>query len=136
MFFKQEIKLQLEKIKAISEIKPPKNQKGVRKFVGMVGYYRKFINRFADATRPMTKLTRKGVKFKWTDECQIGFDCLKTCLTEAPILKYPFPSKRYVAFTNASDQATAAVLTQEYPSEDGETKEMPIAYLSVQFSDT
>ena len=66
------IKPQSEKIKAISEMKLPKNQKGVREFLGMVGYYRKFINRFADAARPMTKLTRKGVKFEWTDECQIG----------------------------------------------------------------
>ena len=82
-----DIKLQLEKIKAISEMKLPKNQKGVREFLGMVGYYRKFMNRFADATRPMTKLTRKGVKFEWTDECQIGFDYLKTCITEAPNLE-------------------------------------------------
>ena len=84
LFFKQElhylghllmtngIKLQSEKIKAISELKLPKNQKGVREFLGMVGYYQKFINRFADATKSMTKLTRKGVKFEWTDECQIG----------------------------------------------------------------
>ena len=83
----------------------------------------------------MTKLTRKGVKFEWTDECQTGFDYLKTCLTEAPILKYPNSSKRYVVFTDASDQATAAILTQEY-TEDGKTKEMPIAYLSVQIKDT
>ena len=102
----------------------------------MAGYYRRFINRFADATRPMTKLTKKGVKFEWTDECQIGFNYLKTCFTEAPILKYPDPSKRYVVYTDASDQAAAVVLTQEYPSEDGDTKEMPIAYLSAQFSDT
>ena len=101
----------------------------------MVGYYRKFINRFADATRPMTKLTRKGVKFEWTEECQTGFEYLKACLTEAPILKYPDPSKWYVVFTDASDQAAAAILTQEY-TEDGETKEMPIAYLFMQFSDT
>ena len=53
------VKPQVEKIKAISEMKPPKNQKGVREFLGMVGYYRKFISRFADGTRPMTKLTRK-----------------------------------------------------------------------------
>ena len=108
LFFKQElhypghllmtkgIKPQSEKIKAISQMKLPKNQKGVREFLGMVTCYQKFINRFPDATRPMTKLTRKGVKFEWTDECQIGFDYLKTCLTEAPILKYPDPSKRYV----------------------------------------
>ena len=66
LFFKQElhylehllttngIKLQSEKIKAISEMKLPKNQKGVREFLGMVGYYRKFINRFTDTARPMT----------------------------------------------------------------------------------
>ena len=112
-------------------MKSPKNQKGVREFLGMASYYQKFINRFADAARCMTKLTRKGVKFEWTDECQIGVDYLKMCLTEAPILKYPDPSKRYVVFTDASDQATAAVLTQEYTGEDGETKDMPIAYLSV-----
>ena len=53
------IKPQTEKIKAISEMKPPTNQKGVSELLGMVGYYRKFISRFADAARPMTKLTRK-----------------------------------------------------------------------------
>ena len=84
----------------------------------------------------MTKLTRKGVKFELTDECQIGFDYLKTCLTETLILKYPDPSKRYVVFMDASDQAAAAILIQEYTGEDGETKEMLIAYLSMQFSDT
>ena len=55
----ERIKPQTEKIKAISEMKPPTNQKGVREYLGMVGYYRKFISRFADAARPMTKLTRK-----------------------------------------------------------------------------
>ena len=56
------------------------------------------------------------------------------CLTEAPILKYPDPQKGYVVFTDASDQA--AVLTQENPDADGKVREMPIAYLSAQFSDT
>ena len=148
LFFKQElhylghllttrgIKPQSEKVKAISKIRLPKNQKGVREFLAMVGYYRKFINRFADAARPMTKLTRKGVKFEWTEECQTGFDYLKTCLTEAPILKYPDPSKRCVVFMDVSAQAATAVLTQECTGKDRETKEMPVAYLSVQFSDT
>ena len=102
----------------------------------MVGYYRKFISRFADAARPMTKLTIKEVKFEWTDGCQQGLEYLKTCLTEAPILKYPDPSKRYVVFTDASDQAAVTVLTQEYPDKDGDIKEMAIAYLSAQFSVT
>ena len=56
------VKPQLKKIKAISEMKPPKNQKGIREFLGMVGYYRKFISRLADAARPMTKHTRKDSK--------------------------------------------------------------------------
>ena len=114
-------------------MKPPTNQKGVREFLGMVGYYRKFISRFADAARPMTKLTRNDTKFEWSDDCQSGFEYLKTCLTESSILKYPNPKKRYVVFT---DQAAAAVLTQEYKDDDNEIKEMPIAYLSTQFSDT
>ena len=130
------IKFQTEKMKAISEMKPPTNEKGVREFLGMVGYYRKFISRFADAARPMTKLTRKDTKFEWSDDCQSGFEYLKTCLTGSPILRYPNPQKRYVVFTDDSDQAAAAVLTQEYKDDDNEIKQMPIAYLSAQFSDT
>ena len=130
------IKPQAEKVKAISEMKPPKNQKGVREFLGMVGYYRRFINRFADAARPITKLVRKETKFEWSEDCQAGFEYLRSCLTKAPILKYPDPSKRYVVFTDASDQAAAAVLTQEYTDNEGQTTEMPVAYLSAQFSDT
>ena len=116
-------------------MKPPTNQKRVREFLGMLGYYRKFISRFSVAARPMTKLSRKECKFKWSEDCQSRFECLKTCLTESPILKYPNPPKRYVVFTDASDQAAAAVLTQEY-NIDGEMKEIPISYLSVQFFDT
>ena len=142
-FFKQElhylghllttngIKPQTEKVKAISEMKPPKNQKGVRGFLGMVGYYRRFINRFADAARPMTKLVRKETKFDWSEDCQAGFEYLRSCLTKAPTLKYPDPSKRYVVFTDANDQAAAAVLTQEYTDNEGQTtkkKKMTVAH--------
>ena len=130
------IKPQFEKVKAIHEMKPPNNPKGIREFLGMVGFYRKFINRFADAARPITKLTRKDSKYIWTEECQTGFEYLRTSLTKSPILKYPDPHKRYVVFTDASDQAAAAVLTHEYSDDDGQVKEMPIAYLSAQFNDT
>ena len=95
-------------------MKPPTNAKVVREFLGLVGYYRKFINRFADAARTLTELTRKDSKFIWTKECQSGFEYLRTCLMESPILKYPDPQKRYIVFTDASDQATATVLTQKY----------------------
>ena len=130
------VKPQIEKVKAIHEMKPPTNAKGVREFLGLVGYYRKFINRSADAARPLTKLTRKDSKFIWTEKCQTGFEYLRTCLTESPILKYPDPQKRYIVFTDASDQAAAAVLTWEYTDDDGQVKEMPVAHLSIQFNDT
>ena len=82
----------------------------------------------------MTKLTRKDTKFEWSFDCQSGFEYLKTCLTESPILKYPNSQKQYVVFTDASDQAAAAILlTQEYKDNNNEIKEMPIAYLSAQF---
>ena len=57
------IKPQIEKVKATHQMRPPTNPKGIREFLGMVGYYRKFINRFADAARPLTKLTRKDCIF-------------------------------------------------------------------------
>ena len=147
-FFKQElhylghlltrdgIKPQVEKVKVLTELKPPTSAKGVREFLGMVGYYRKFISRFADAARPLTRLIRRDVKFEWTKDCQTGFDYLKTCLTKDPILKYPDPKKRYVIFTDASDQAAAGVLCQEHLDPEGKIIELPIAYLSAQFSDT
>ena len=128
------IKPQLGKVKAISELKTPKTQKGMREFLGMVEYYRKVIDRFADAPRPLTKLTRKDIKFEWSNDCQVGFDYLKYCLIKDRVLKYPDPNKRYVIFRDASDQA-AAILTQEYPDADGKITELPVAYLSAQFTD-
>ena len=101
----------------------------------MVGYYRTFINRFADAHRPLTKVTTRNVKFEWPQGITTGFEYLKNCLTEDHILKYPDPSGRYVIFTDASDQAAAAILTQEYADENGKIMEMPIAFLSSKFSD-
>ena len=68
----------------------------------------------------MTKFTRKDTNFEWSDDCQSDFEYLKTCLTESPILNYPNPQKRYAVFTDTSDQAAAAVLTQEYKDDDNE----------------
>ena len=96
----------------------------------MVGYYRKFINRFVDAAIPLTKLTRKDVKVEWSKDFQIGFDYLKECLMKDPVLKYPDPNKRYVILRDASDQAAAGILAQKYPDADEKITELPLAYLS------
>ena len=68
-------------------MKPPTSPKGVREFIGKVGFYRKFISRFADAARPLTKLTRRNSKFTWTDDCQTGFEYLKNCPDKVSNLK-------------------------------------------------
>ena len=69
----------------------PKNQKEVKQFLGLIGYYRKFVPRFADISRVLNKLTRKDEEFKWTPECDKCFNMLKDYLQEAPILRYPDP---------------------------------------------
>ena len=83
----------------------------------MVGYYRKFIPRFADIARPMTNLTKQDVPFEWTLQCQASFEMLKDALITSPILKYPDPNKSYTLFTDASKHAWGCVLTQEYEHE-------------------
>ena len=80
----------------------PYTLKEVKQFLGLVGYYRKFIPRYADIARPLNALTCKDVDFVWTDICQKSFELLKTMVSEEPILVYPDPSKPYVLFTDAS----------------------------------
>ena len=77
----------------------PRNPK---QFLGLVGYYRKFVPRFADISRVLTHLTKKDVEFKWTPECENCFQILKECLQQAPILKYPDPQASYTLYTDAS----------------------------------
>ena len=66
--------------------KSPRSVTEVRSFLGLVGYYRRFVKRFSIITSLLTKLLRKGVKFEWTDKCQDSLEQLKEVLVEAPIL--------------------------------------------------
>ena len=100
-------------------------------FLGLVGYYRKFIKNFAKIAKPLTLLTRQQVKFEWTAEHQEAFVKLKDAIIHPPILCYPNPNKRYVVYTDTSDNACGAMLTEEY---DG--TEFPIAFLSHTFLET
>ena len=112
---------------------PPNTPKEVKQFLGMIGYCRKFVPRFADIARPLNALTRKDIDVEWTDVCQQSFELLKNKLLEAPILQYPDPSKPYVLFTDTSKYAWSCVLTQEYSHviEGKEKKALhPIMYMS------
>ena len=74
-------------------MQPPTTQKQVRTFLGLVGYYRKFIKGFTTIAKPLTLLTRQQVKFKWTSVHHAAFLHLKEAIVQAPILCYPDPDK-------------------------------------------
>ena len=103
-----------EKLESLKKMPAPKTQKEVRQFLGLAGYYRKFVPKYSDIARPLTNLTKKDIKFNWTQKCQQTFDMIKELLINEPILKYPNPNKPYTLFTDASKYAWACVLTQEH----------------------
>ena len=129
-----------EKLESIKTMPAPRNTKEIKQFLGLTGYYRKFVPRFSDLSRPLTRLTHKDALFKWTKECEAVFQMPKDTLCQHPILKYPDPARPYILFTDASNYAWAGVLTQPYnevnlsnPSTDNKpTKSVhhPIAYVS------
>ena len=94
-----------EKLACIREMPPPKTQKEVKQFLGLIGYYHKFIPRFSDLAQPLNALTRKNVSFEWTPISQEFFELLKTSLMTEPVLTYPDPNLPYVLFTDASKYA-------------------------------
>ena len=78
-----------QNIEAIVNWKPPTNVTEIRSFLGLAGYYRKFVEGFSKLAAPLTKLTRKEEKFVWSEACQQSFDELKRKLTSAPVLTLP-----------------------------------------------
>ena len=107
------IRVDPSKISAIVDWKPPKNVTKVRSFLGLAGYYRRFVNGFSIIAAPMTRLLRKDVKFEWTEECQQSFEELKKLLTEAPVLVQPELGKEFVVYSDASLNGLGCVLMQE-----------------------
>ena len=102
-----------EKLSSIKRMLPPKTPKEVKQFLGLIGYYRKFVPRFSDISRPLNALTKKNIEVRWTQQCQNFFELLKTSIMTDPILTYPDPSLPYVLFTDSSKCAWACVLTLE-----------------------
>ena len=100
------------KLAAVQNWHAPDKVKGVRQFVGFVGYYRRFVKDFADLAEPLVALTRKGAPFVWMDRQQAAFETLKACLVRAPILGFPTEGGRFVLDTDASLFAVGGVLSQ------------------------
>jgi hypothetical protein len=102
-----------EKVKAIIEWPVPKNSHEVRRFMGLVGYYRRFVEGFSKIVKPITTLQRKGVRYEWTEECDSAFIELKRLLTSAPILRGSDMEKDFIVCTDASKQGLGAMLMQD-----------------------
>ena len=116
---------------AIQQMQPPTTPKQVQAFLGLVGYYRKFIKSFAKIAKPLTLLTRQQVKFDWMPSHHKAFLTLKEAIVQAPILCYPDPNRKYIVYTDASDDACGGQLLQEHNG-----MEFPIGFLSHMFTET
>jgi hypothetical protein len=114
-----------EKTVAIQNWSVPRNVKQVQSWLGITGYYRKFIKSYSEKALPLTKLIRKDSKFEWTVKQQEAFEELKNALTASPVLILPDVSKTFTLTTDASKFCIGAVLQQ-----DKGNGLQPIAYLS------
>jgi hypothetical protein len=102
-----------EKVQAIQEWPALRNVAEVTSFMGLAGYYRRFIAGFSRIAHSITSLQKKEKKFQWTEECESSFQRLKQLLTSAPILKIADPNKDYVVCTDACKEGLGGVLSQE-----------------------
>ena len=121
------------KLDSIKHMPAPNSAKEIKQFLELTGYYRKFVPRFADISRPLTTLTKKDAKFEWTSACQKSFELLKEALCGEPVLKYADTSKPYTLYTDASKYGWAGVLTQPHVTTvDGKstTTDHPVAFVS------
>ena len=85
----------------------------MRSFLGLAGYYRRFVKGFSVIASTLTKLLWKGVKFDWDDKCQSSFEQLKKILVEAPVLTQPTPGREYALYNDVSKIGLRCVLMQD-----------------------
>ncbi|XP_062118053.1 uncharacterized mitochondrial protein AtMg00860-like [Humulus lupulus] len=98
------------KIVSILQWERPKDVAEVRSFLGLVSYYCRFVENFSQISMPLTKLTRKDLKFVWDDNCKEAFRELKQRLTTVPVLTVPNSEEPYVVFTDVSGTGLGGVL--------------------------
>ena len=101
------------KIEVIMNWNPPRNVTEVRIFLGLAGYYQRFVEGFSVIASSLTRLLRKGVKFEWNDKCQSSFEKLKELLVEAPVLIQPSSGRDYTMYSDASRIGLGCILMQD-----------------------
>lgn len=124
------IKMDPKKVSAIAEWPALENVKDVQSFLGFANFYRRFIYGFSKIVAPLTALTKKGVPFRMTDECQRAFQSLKTAFTSDVVLRHFDPDRETIVETDASDFVLGGILSQY--SDQGVLH--PVAYFSKKHS--
>ena len=122
--------VEADKVKAIQDWPTPSGVDDVRSFLGLAGFYRRFIEHFSLKALPLTNLTQKSSRFRWGDDEQKAFDSIKYAASHAPVLLTPDPSLPYTISTDASGYAVGAVLQQDRGS-----GLQPVAYMSKKMLD-
>ncbi|XP_070024610.1 uncharacterized protein, partial [Nicotiana sylvestris] len=107
------IQVDPRKIEAVQSWSRPSSTTEIRSFLGLAGYYRRFVQGFSSIASPLTKLTQKGAPFVWSDECEDSFQKLKSLLTTAPVLVLPSAAGSYTVYCDASRVGIDCVLMQE-----------------------
>ena len=119
---------EIDKVEAIRSFSIPKTKTDIRAFLGLTGYYRRFILNYATIALPLTDLTKKAAPNQvcWNSHCEQAFAKLKDLLCSSPILQSPDFTRPFVLQTDASDRGVGAVLTQK----DDDGQEHPVSYYS------
>jgi hypothetical protein len=107
------VSVDLGKVKDVLNWMPPTTASEIQSFLGLAGYYRRFIKDFSKIAKPMTKLLEKNKAFEWTAECQASFEELRKYLTSAPVLVLPDLTKKFNKYCDASRRGLRCVLMQE-----------------------
>ncbi|WVZ50140.1 hypothetical protein U9M48_001426 [Paspalum notatum var. saurae] len=102
-----------EKVEAVSNWKTPRSATEIRSFLGLAGYYRRFMENFSKIAKPMTGLLKNNTPYEWDDKCEESFQLLKEKLTTAPVLTLPDLHKDFVVYCDASRQGLGCVLMQD-----------------------
>ena len=114
-----------DKVEAVKSWKTPKSKKDVKSFLGLSGYYRRFIPNYSSIAKPLHNITAQSSEFLWNDGCQKSFVQLKESLISAPVLSYPKAHGLFILDCDASGYGLGSVLSQVQDNE-----EKVIAYAS------
>lgn len=115
-----------DKVRAVTEFEEPSTVKQVRQFLGLTGYYRRFVQNYAKHAEPLFALTKKDAPFNWDSDCRKAMDFLKNSITSAPVLRFPDFSLPFFIHADACDAGLGAALMQR----DGEGRDVAVAYAS------